>query len=83
MAPTPTSSRDTQAANRGTPRRAPTPEESAQYKRDEAVARSKNAQRRANTKRNAANFDDAFRDARRAGVATFTWDGKQYSTKMK
>lgn len=28
-------------------------------------------------------FDDAFRQARKAGQAKFTWKGKSYSTKMK
>jgi hypothetical protein len=31
----------------------------------------------------AASFDDAFKDARRAKVKTFTWRGKKYTTEMK
>ena len=58
-------------------RRQPSPEERAQAKREEQTARAKNAQRKG------ASFDDAFRDARRAKVKTFTWRGKQYTTEMK
>ncbi len=39
--------------------------------------------RAANAKRGASSFDDAFRSARKAGVKTFTWKGKQYTTKKK
>jgi hypothetical protein len=35
------------------------------------------------TPNTAASFDDAFRDARRAKVKTFTWRGKKYTTEMK
>jgi hypothetical protein len=58
-------------------RRQPSPEEKAQAKREEQTARAKNAQRKT------PSFDDAFRDARRAKVKTFTWKGKQYTTEMK
>ena len=69
----------TAAKNRGdlNKRRQPSPEEKAQAKREEQTARAKNA------KRKAPSFDDAFRDARRAKVKTFTWRGKQYTTEMK
>ena len=58
-------------------RRQPSPEEKAQAKREEQTARAKNAQLKS------PSFDDAFRDARRAKVKTFTWRGKQYTTEMK
>jgi hypothetical protein len=47
------------------------------YAAQEKRAREKNATRK-NT-----SFDDAFRDARRAKVSTFTWRGKKYNTKIK
>lgn len=46
-------------------------------------ARKKAAGSSAATPNTAASFDDAFRDARRAKVSTFTWRGKKYTTKMK
>jgi hypothetical protein len=55
----------------------------------EKKAREKLAARKAATKSSAAtpntaaSFDDAFRDARRAKVKTFTWRGKKYTTEMK
>jgi hypothetical protein len=55
----------------------------------EKKAREKLAARKAATKSSAAtpntaaSFDDAFRDARRAKVKTFTWRGKKYTTDMK
>ena len=58
-------------------RRQPSPEEKAQAKREAQTAQAKNAQRKG------PSFDDAFRDARRAKVKTFTWKGKQYTTEMK
>jgi hypothetical protein len=58
-------------------RRQPSPEEKAQANREEQTARAKNA------KRTGPSFDDAFRDARRAKVKTFTWKGKQYTTEIK
>lgn len=69
----------TAAKNRGdlNKRRQPSPEEKAQAKREEQTARAKNSQRKG------PSFDDAFRDARRAKVKTFTWRGKQYTTEMK
>ena len=39
--------------------------------------------RAANAKRGSGTFDSAFKDARKAGVKTFTWRGKKYTTKMK
>jgi hypothetical protein len=35
------------------------------------------------TPNTAASFDDAFKDARRAKVKSFTWRGKKYTTEMK
>lgn len=35
------------------------------------------------TPNTAESFDRAFKDARRAGVKTFTWRGKKYTTEMK
>lgn len=35
------------------------------------------------TPNTAASFDDAFKDARRAKVSSFTWRGKKYTTEMK
>lgn len=55
----------------------PTPQEKAIYRSQEAKARAKNAQRKGSS------FDDAFADARRAKVKTFTWRGKRYSTDLK
>lgn len=61
-------------------RRKPTRQEQAEYGRQERVARQKNAQRKAG---GGPSFEDAFRDARRAKVKTFTWRGKKYTTEMK
>jgi hypothetical protein len=47
------------------------------YAAQEKKAREKNAARKGTS------FDDAFRDARRAKVKTFTWKGKKYTTEMK
>jgi hypothetical protein len=47
------------------------------YAAQEKKAREKNAARKGTS------FDDAFRDARRAKVKTFTWRGKKYTTDMK
>jgi hypothetical protein len=35
------------------------------------------------TPNTAKSFDSAFKDARRAKVATFTWRGKKYTTQVK
>jgi hypothetical protein len=55
------------------------------YAAQEKKAREKNAARKAADAKKpaAASFDDAFRDARRAKVKTFTWRGKKYTTEMK
>lgn len=58
-------------------RRKPTPEEAKSYRAQETKAKA------ANAKRKTVSFDDAFRDARRAGANTFTWRGKKYTTEMK
>jgi hypothetical protein len=34
-------------------------------------------------KTKAEQFDNAFRQARKAGQKTFTWNGKRYTTEMK
>jgi len=47
------------------------------------AARKKATGSKEATPNTAASFDNAFRDARRAKVATFTWRGKKYTTKMK
>ena len=47
------------------------------------AARKKAAGSKEATPNTAASFDDAFRDARRAKVKTFTWRGKKYTTEMK
>ena len=55
----------------------------------EKRARQKNEARKkatgssAATPNTAKSFDSAFKDARRAKVSTFTWQGKKYTTKMK
>jgi hypothetical protein len=51
--------------------------------REKLAARKKAAGSSAATPNTAASFDDAFRDARRAKVKTFTWRGKKYTTEMK
>ena len=47
------------------------------------AARKKATGSKEATPNTAASFDDAFRDARRAKVKTFTWRGKKYTTEMK
>ena len=55
----------------------------------ERKARAKNEARKraagssAATPNTAKSFNDAFKDARRAKVSTFTWRGKKYTTEMK
>jgi hypothetical protein len=55
----------------------------------ERKARAKNETRKRSTgsaqgtANTAASFDDAFKDARRAKVSSFTWRGKKYTTEMK
>jgi len=55
----------------------------------ERKARSKNEARKkatgssSATPNTAKSFDDAFKDARRAKVGSFTWRGKKYTTEMK
>ena len=51
--------------------------------REKLAARKKAAGSSAATPNTAASFDDAFKDARRAKVKTFTWRGKKYTTEMK
>ena len=47
------------------------------------AARKKATGSKEATPNTAASFDDAFKDARRAKVKTFTWRGKKYTTEMK
>ena len=55
----------------------------------ERKARAKNEARKkatgssSATPNTAKSFDDAFKDARRAKVGSFTWRGKKYTTEMK
>jgi len=51
--------------------------------REKLAARKKAAGSSAATPNTAKSFDDAFKDARRAKVSTFTWRGKKYTTKVK
>jgi hypothetical protein len=51
--------------------------------RQKLAARKKASGSSAATPNTAASFDDAFKDARRAKVKTFTWRGKKYTTEMK
>jgi len=51
--------------------------------RQSLAARKKATGSSAATPNTAASFDDAFRDARRAKVSSFTWRGKKYTTEMK
>jgi hypothetical protein len=52
-------------------------DQGAEFSRQERMARQGNQGRRNSS------FDDAFADARKAGVKTFTWRGRQYTTEMK
>ena len=51
--------------------------------RQALTARKKAAGSKEATPNTAASFDDAFKDARRAKVGSFTWRGKKYTTEMK
>ena len=51
--------------------------------RQALAARKKATGSKEATPNTAASFDDAFKDARRAKVKTFTWRGKKYTTEMK
>ena len=51
--------------------------------RQSLAARKKATGSKEATPNTAASFDDAFKDARRAKVSTFTWRGKKYTTEMK
>ena len=51
--------------------------------RQALTARKKATGSKEATPNTAASFDDAFKDARRAKVKTFTWRGKKYTTEMK
>jgi hypothetical protein len=67
----------------------PTPAQRTAYQTQETKARQAlTARKKATgskeaTPNTAASFDDAFKDARRAKVKTFTWRGKKYTTEMK
>jgi hypothetical protein len=51
--------------------------------REKLAARKRNAGSAQATPNTAKSFDDAFKDARRAKVGSFTWRGKKYTTEMK
>jgi hypothetical protein len=51
--------------------------------RQSLAARKKATGSKEATPNTAASFDDAFKDARRAKVGSFTWRGKKYTTEMK
>jgi hypothetical protein len=51
--------------------------------RQSLTARKKAAGSKEATPNTAKSFDDAFKDARRAKVGSFTWRGKKYTTEMK
>ena len=67
----------------------PTPAQRTAWQTQETKARrALDARKKATgskeaTPTTAASFDDAFKDARRAKVKTFTWRGKKYTTEMK
>ena len=64
-------------------KRQPSPQEKASYAQQEAKAQAANAQRQKKYNSTAGGFDEAFRSARKAGVKTFTWNGKKYTTETK
>jgi len=51
--------------------------------RQTLAARKRSTGSSAATPNTAKSFDDAFKDARRAKVGSFTWRGKKYTTEMK
>lgn len=51
--------------------------------RQALAARKKSTGSAQATPNTAKSFDDAFKDARRAKVGSFTWRGKKYTTEMK
>ena len=58
--------------------------EAAEVKKAHAKQNQANADyRKKNYTPDAKGFDNAFRDARRAGSKTFTWEGKKYTTEKK
>jgi hypothetical protein len=67
--------------------RKPTSQETSRNREEKAALRKLASKKAASAKsganRSASSFDSAFRDARRAGVKTFTWNGKKYTTAMK
>lgn len=50
---------------------------------EQGYAAQEKRARQSNQARKGDSFDDAFKDARRAKVKTFTWRGKKYTTEMK
>jgi hypothetical protein len=71
-----------------TPRKPTVAERTAWQTQETKARRALDARKKATgskeaTPNTAASFDDAFRDARRAKVKTFTWRGKKYTTEMK
>jgi hypothetical protein len=79
--------------SRATPKpvtpKGPTAAQRTSMDAQERKARAKNENRKRSTgsaqgtANTAASFDDAFKDARRAKVSSFTWRGKKYTTEMK
>jgi hypothetical protein len=64
--------------------RAANANEAAEIKKAHAKQNKANAEyRKKNYTPDAKGFDNAFRDARRAGSKTFTWEGKKYTTEKK
>ena len=67
----------------------PTASQRASMDSQERKAQAKNEARKKSTgsaqatPNTAKSFDDAFKDARRAKVGSFTWRGKKYTTEMK
>jgi hypothetical protein len=67
----------------------PTPAQRKDFAAQETKARQSLAARKRSTgsaqatPNTAKSFDDAFKDARRAKVGSFTWRGKKYTTEMK
>ena len=55
----------------------------AQRTQGREFSRQERMARKGNKGRENSSFDDAFAAARKAGVETFSWKGRKYSTKMK
>lgn len=55
----------------------------AQRTQGREFSRQERMAREGNKGRENSSFDDAFAAARKAGVETFSWKGRKYTTKMK